>query len=308
MKLLKIISISFFIFFYSCKNSSKPNINPSTSEFNYTHTKPKNGTLKGVVELGTSGFNYFIIDADLNKNWELKKAHFGKSLISEGMTTPEQIIQNLTKKIEQIVAYGVAKKNIYTVISSGAIKDELTQSIVNELEKLNHSFEIVSIKEEGVYGAKAILPQEFYKNSFVVDIGSGNTKISYTINNNDFKTIETFGSKYHQIGSNDEEVFKKVKESVALIPQEKKKYCFIMGGVPHKLASFLQKKKERHTQLSIKEEDYSELVKQKGRMISSGVNIYKSILEETDCKIVLFDWHANFAIGYLLEKETTDKN
>ncbi len=38
-------------------------------EFNYTAGKPVNGTLKGVVELGATGFNSFVINMDSKKNW-----------------------------------------------------------------------------------------------------------------------------------------------------------------------------------------------------------------------------------------------
>ncbi len=292
----------FLMFFYSCKkNTNKNNANQNVSKFNYNHVKPNKGVLKGVIELGTSGFNLFIIEVDSNKNWELKQVSYGKSLISEGMTTPDQIFQNLKKNIKKIIEFGVDNENIYTVISSGAIKDELTKSIADKLKEQKHQFEVVSLKEESVYGLKAILPQNFYKNSFVVDIGSGNTKISYALGD-DFKTAETFGSKYHQKGTNDKEVSKKVKELAVSIPKEKREYCFIMGGLPYKLAKPLRNKEERHTQLLTNIDGYSKLVEEKGRAMSSGLNIYKSILEETKCKKVLFDWHANFAIGYLLEK------
>jgi hypothetical protein len=33
----------------------------------------------------------------------------------------------------------------------------------------------------------------------------------------------------------------------------------------------------------------------------AGLNIYKAIADATDCKTFVFDWDANFSIGFLLE-------
>ncbi|WCC44838.1 hypothetical protein PJW08_15000 [Tenacibaculum finnmarkense] len=68
--------------FVSCKSEEKKEVKLTskiaeksakkekrkTASFNYKPTKPINGTLKGVVELGASGFNSFIVAIDKNNN------------------------------------------------------------------------------------------------------------------------------------------------------------------------------------------------------------------------------------------------
>ena len=67
----------------------------STPSFNYTAPEPVNGKLRGVVELGATGFNSFIIRADAQKNWKLEKADYGSSLLYESMTNDADITAGL---------------------------------------------------------------------------------------------------------------------------------------------------------------------------------------------------------------------
>jgi len=186
----KIISfILLFLIFASCKTEIKKNSNlkeetssPKKNEFNLTLTKPINGKLKGVVELGASSFNSFIINVDENLNWELKKKEFGASLIAEGTTNSINVSKKLKGYIQKIIDFGVHSNNIHFVVSSGAVKEKVTQKIMDELQKMGYVINTVTPEEEGIYALKCVLPQKFYTSSFVVDIGSGNTKISYLEN------------------------------------------------------------------------------------------------------------------------------
>ena len=68
--------------FNSCGNKSeKPVSNSDTLVFNYTPAEPVNGEKKAVVELGASGFNYFAVEIDKDKNWKILKKEFGNSLV-----------------------------------------------------------------------------------------------------------------------------------------------------------------------------------------------------------------------------------
>jgi hypothetical protein len=63
--------------------STPENSEATTSEtaaFAYTPPAPVDGKLRGVVELGASGFNSFIIKVDKEKRWNLEKSEFGNSL------------------------------------------------------------------------------------------------------------------------------------------------------------------------------------------------------------------------------------
>lgn len=302
MNLLKSLYISFFLLFiFSCKNVEKKQeeIQP---EFKYTAELPENGVLKGIVELGTSGFNYFIIEIDNNKKWKLKEAAYGKSLIAEAMTTTEEIDNKLNKFLKKIEDLGVAKEDITFIVSSGALKEEVTTLIVKELKKRNHEIKEITPKEEAIYSLRAILPKSFKNNAFVVDLGSGNTKISF-VENGKLIGKETHGSKYHQKGTEDEIVYKEVKELATLIPKENRRFCFLIGGIPFQLAQEFRKNKERYTVLPSNVEKFDKVKQEKGKKIESGLTIYKAIVDATGCKNFIFDWETNFTIGYLLEKE-----
>ena len=51
-------------------STTKSKTTTSRPAFSYLPPAPVNGTLKGVVELGASGFNSFIINVDSKKNLE----------------------------------------------------------------------------------------------------------------------------------------------------------------------------------------------------------------------------------------------
>lgn len=301
VKLLKYLILILVFCSSSCKrNLDKQLEKKEQYKFEFKPVEPVNGTLKGIVELGTTGFNYFIAEIDTLKNWKLKKSVYGKSFLAEEMTTPEEINEKLESYLNEIEKEGVKKNATNVVVSSGALQVDLTALILKRLEEKQYNVTLVSPEEEATYALKAILPKEFYKNSFVVDIGSGNTKLSY-FEKGKFVTIDTHGSKYHQKGEEDQKVLQDVRTLVTSIPKEHTKYAFIVGGIPYELAKDLRKNKERYTPLIFNKKEIENLFKVSGRRVQSGLTIYKGILEGTGCKSFIFDWEANFSIGYLLE-------
>ncbi|WP_299834146.1 hypothetical protein [uncultured Tenacibaculum sp.] len=290
------------LFCFSCKKTVEKQ-EVKKENFTYKPQKPENGILKGVVELGTSGFNYFIVEIDSLKNWELKKASYNKSLIAEAMTNADEIDHKLNSFLSKIKDLGVTEENINFVVSSGAMKEEVTQLIIEELRKRNHVVQEITPKQEAVYGLKAILPEELKGQAFVADIGSGNTKFSF-IENNKVVGKETHGSKYHQKGTEDEDVYSDVKKVVASVPEKNRKYCFILGGVPFELAKALRKENERYTVLSLNKKQLTQLAEEKGKKVLSGLNIFNAIADESNCQNFIFDWSTNFSIGYLLAQES----
>ncbi len=262
--------------------------------FSYTSPEPQNGQLKGVVELGASGFNSFIVKVDDQKRWKLEKAEFGNSLVMENMATDIDIRTGLKSYIGKMLDFGVSGRNIQFVVSSGAIKAEGTQKIIRVLKSLNYVVNTVTPEQEGSLGLRVVLPTEFYDNAFVVDIGSGNTKISWK-EGSSTKALETYGAKYFGNNTSDETVATDVKAKAKQIPADHRKTCFIIGGVPFELAKSVRKGKERYTVL-----DAPSAYKLENAKSKAGLNIYKSIAEETGCNQFIFDWDANFTIGYLL--------
>ncbi len=266
-----------------------------TSSFNYIPSSPVNGKLKGVVELGASGFNSFIVDIDKNKNWKLKKAEWGNSMVYDNMATSEDIRTGLKKYITDILDYGVSGKDIHFVVSSGAQKIESTHKIIKELRSMKYFVNTVTPEQEAIYALKSVLPKRFESSAFVVDIGSGNTKISWLQSDNSIKGLEAYGAKYYTKNISDEKAYKDVYDKSKMVPSNKTSTCFIIGGVPYKFAKQVRKDKERYTVLQS-----SSFYKGDGAKAKAGKNIYKAIEEATGCKKFVFDWDSNFTIGFLL--------
>lgn len=279
----------------SSESSSASDNGGQTPRFSYSPPGPVAGKLKGVVELGASGFNSFIIRIDAEKNWKLEKAEFGNSLVMENMASDDDIRTGLKKYIAGMLDYGVSGRDIHFVVSSGAVKAEGTQKIINVLKSLKYFVNAVTPEKEGQLALKCVQPAKFADNSFVADIGSGNTKISWK-EGGKISAVETYGAKYFQNNISDDVVAKEVQAKSKQIPSSKRDLCFIIGGVPFELAKKVRKDKERYTTLDAPSAYQLDNAKSK-----AGLNIYKNIAETTGCKQFVFDWDANFTIGFLLD-------
>ncbi|WP_428666674.1 hypothetical protein [Runella sp.] len=265
-----------------------------STAFSYTAPEPVDGTLKGVVELGASGFNSFVVNIDKDKNWKLEKAEFGNSMVIENMASDYDIRVGLKKYISNMIDQGVNGKNIHFVVSSGAIKADVTQKIIKVLKDMGYMVNTVTPEEEGTLGLKCTLPPSYYNKGFFTDIGSGNTKIAWTTGG-DVKSLETYGAKYYENGTSADVVYEEAGAKAKQVPTSKRDICFIIGGVPFDLAKEVRNGKERYTVL--KAPDAYKLDKAKAK---AGGNIYKAIADATGCKQFVFDWDANFTIGFLL--------
>lgn len=262
--------------------------------FSYSAPEPVGGKLKGVVELGASGFNSFVVRIDDQKRWKLEKAEFGNSLVTENMATDQDVREGLKKYIGHMLDFGVSGRDIQFVISSGAAKAEVTQKIIRALKSLNYVVNVVTPEQEGRLALRSVLPSDFDNNAFVVDIGSGNTKISWR-EGGDVKALESYGSKYFQNGIDDAKVAQEVAGVAKQIPSGNRKTAFIIGGIPFELAKQVRNGKERYTVLKAPADYTGENAKQK-----AGLVIYKALADATGCQQFVFDWDANFTIGYLL--------
>lgn len=262
--------------------------------FVYEAPVPVNGTLKGVVELGAKGFNSFVVKIDKQKNWKLESAEFGNSMVLENMATDYDIRTGLKKYISDMIDHGVSGKNIHFVVSSGALKADITQKIIDVLKSMNYFVNTVTPAQEGEFALRCVLPAQFADTGFVVDIGSGNTKVSWTAGST-VAGFEAYGSKYFEKNVADDVVYNEVKAQSKQVPTANRATCFIIGGVPFELATEARKGKERYTVL--KAPDAYKLEKARSK---AGQNIYKAIADGTGCQQFVFDWDANFTIGFLL--------
>jgi hypothetical protein len=265
------------------------------ASFAYTSTAPAgNSKLKGVVELGATGFNSFIIRIDNQKNWKLEKAEFGASLVYEKLASDEDVRAGLKTYIANMLAFGVSPNEIHFVISSGAKKVDITSKIIATLKTMKYFVNEVTAEQEGKLALKCVLPKGFENKAFVTDIGSGNTKISW-INGGSVSALEASGAKYFQNNQTDDAVFQEVTGKANQVPSNLRETCFIIGGVPFELAKQIRNGKERYTVLKAPGNYKAEGAKQ-----TAGLNIYNAIAQSTGCKQFIFDWDANFTIGFLL--------
>ncbi|MDD7319113.1 MAG: hypothetical protein SOZ80_02365 [Prevotella sp.] len=267
--------------------------------FNYTPAEPVNGKLKAVVELGAAGFNLFVINVDENKNWKSEKKEFGTSLIAENATNAEEVKTKLEEYIKKIVEYGVDGKSIHFVVSSGAAKEPIIVSIEKALKEIGYVVNKVTPEQEAEYAFMCVLPQSYENKAYVVDMGSGNTKLSYK-SQGQMVTKETYGAKYFKKNIDKATVYDDVKTKFSDVPAANQETLFIIGGVPFQMAKMLKKGDERYTVLSTNLTDYDKLAQEEGEKVVAGLNIYKGVLDATSPKQVVFDWDANFTIGFLL--------
>jgi hypothetical protein len=276
----------------SAANNSRAT--PEHRSFDYTPEKPVNGILRGVVEVGASGFNSFVINMDKEKRWEIVSKDFGESLAYEGLISTDDIRAGLKKYLVGMFQKGVNKNNMHFVISSGAQKVPKTTIIANELKKIGYVVNTVTADQEAKFALRATVPQSFAESSFLTDIGSGNTKVSWN-EGGSLKAIETAGAKYYEQGRADDAVYSEVKDKVVRVPESKRNVCFILGGVPFTLAKPIRKGDERYTVLNPPNS-----YKAADKKMAAGLNIYKAIADATKTDTFVFDWDANFTIGFLL--------
>lgn len=266
----------------------------ATATFTYRPTAPVNGKLKGVVELGASGFNLFIVRVDNQHNWKLEKSEFGNSLVMENMATEDDVRNGLKSYIGKMLDFGVSGRDIHFVVSSGAAMSEVTRHIVKSLEALKYVVNTVTPEREGTLGLKAALPMPFADKAFVLDMGSANTKIAW-LAGGQTHVEDTYGSKYYEKSVPDATVIADVKANAEKVPTKLRNTCFVIGGVPYELAKASRQGQEPYTVLKAADA-YSQL---SGAKIKSGLNIYQAVAA-TGCQQFVFGYDANFTIGYLL--------
>jgi hypothetical protein len=146
------------------------------SAVNIQITTPINGTLKGVIEVGASGFNSFVVNIDKDNNWEIVSKEFGESLAYEGFATTQDVQVGLKKYLSTMFSKGVSGRNAHFVMSSGSLKNPKTKMIADAIEKMGYVVNRLTAEQEDKYALRALLPKTYIDNSFVVDIGAETLK------------------------------------------------------------------------------------------------------------------------------------
>ena len=230
---------------------------------------------------------------DKERNWDLKNAEYGVNSIYESQDDKE-IFHLLKQYISHLSEFGVPDKEIHFVVSSGALREEKVLKVISVIKRTGYFVNEITPEKEGQYALRSILPQAFKKEAFVIDIGSGNTKISW-IEGEKIVSFESYGARYKQKEITDAVAYEDVFLKAQKVPESKRKLCFIIGGVPFEMAQTSRKQKQRYTVLKTIDEYSFD-----NERLNSGLNIYNAIRVATGCERFVFDWDSNFSIGFLL--------
>ncbi|MBS1609432.1 MAG: hypothetical protein JSS70_11870 [Bacteroidetes bacterium] len=167
------------------------------------------------IEVGSKGVKLSIVDIAKNTKTNsaftiIKDTSVNTDFISFTPSSSEATLNGLLGLYEVAMEnYHIPSTNIYTVISSGVKvqaekeeKNEFIQNLVTSFkEKINddkRKVDIIDAKEEARLSHLGIVPDSKRFTTFLVDIGSGNTKGGFFPSNNisDFKLFQlTWGTK-----------------------------------------------------------------------------------------------------------------
>lgn len=275
--------------------SPAPTVSAPRRVFAFRPAEPTNGKLKGVVELGGSGFNSFVVRVDAHRSWKLEKAEFGNNAALGSLATDEDVRKGLKTYLAQLLESGVGGRDIHFVTSAAAAKTPTTQKLLKGLKTLGYTVAVVTPQQEGTYALRATLPTPYAGKAFVSDIGSSSTKISW-LQKDAPQVLETFSARYYETKVPDAKVTAEVEAKAKLVPAPLRSTCFVIGAVPHELAKAVRQGQERYTVLG-SPESYPQPTTAKAR---AGLTIYQALAAATNCQQFVFDWDAHYSIGYLL--------
>jgi hypothetical protein len=262
--------------------------------FDFMPPAPQKGTLYGVIELGASTFNSFVVRMDDKKNWQLVlPPEIGSSLISDHMASEEDIKNGLKNYIQKIANAGVSGKNTHFVISSSAKEEETVQKIMTSIRDMGFLVNTVTAEQEAKHAFRATVPKEYKEKAFVLDMGSANTNLAY-LQADKLVTLSSYGSKYFQKAVPDTAVYNTFRRLADSIPSNRTEYCFVIGAAPAELAMRTSKDQARYTVLQLPSNYQAN-----GDTQKAGLNIYKAVADATGCKKFVFDSASNFTIGFV---------
>ncbi len=177
--------------------------------------KYKNSTVYAGIEVGSKGvkMSFLEIGKNAKKNGAfniLKDSAINTDFISFTEPTSQATVNAMSSLYTTALnAYDIPAERIFTVVSSGvkvtAEKEEksnwiknLADSVRVKIKEPNRRIEVVDVIEEARLSHLGIIPESKRFTTFLIDIGSGNTKGGYfpTGNVKDFKLFQlTWGTK-----------------------------------------------------------------------------------------------------------------
>ncbi len=173
------------------------------------------GSVYAGIEVGAKGVKLSVIEMGKNAQSSgainiVKDSSVNTDFISFTQTTFDNTVNGFAGLYNTALKdYEIPAKRIFTVISSGvkgqAEKEAKTEWINNLIksfkEKINEpdrTVEVVDVQQEAILSHLGIVPESRRYTTFLIDIGSGNTKGGYFPNGNtkDFKLFQlNWGTK-----------------------------------------------------------------------------------------------------------------
>lgn len=178
-------------------------------------TKYKNSFLYAGIEVGSKGVKLSVVEIGNNAKtsgafFVLKDTSVNTDFISFSQPTSEATLNGLSNLYDvALKRYKIPAKRIHTVISSGvktqAEKENKSEQIQNliksfrsKIDEPERIVEVVDVLQEARLSHLGIIPDPKRYNTFLIDIGSGNTKGGYFPygNTKDFYLFQlTWGTK-----------------------------------------------------------------------------------------------------------------
>jgi hypothetical protein len=177
--------------------------------------KYNNSTVYTGIEVGSKGVKLSVVEIGKNAQSNgsfniLKDTSINTDFISFSQPTFEATLNGLYNLYSMAVKqYKIPSKMVYTVVSSGVKTQAEKEGKTNWIENLIDSFrtkikeserdvEVVDVLQEARLSHLGIVPEARRYNTFLIDIGSGNTKGGYFPHGHtkDFKLFQlTWGTK-----------------------------------------------------------------------------------------------------------------
>lgn len=177
--------------------------------------KYKNSIVYSGIEVGSKGVKMSLLELgqDAKKSGAfniLKDSSINTDFISFTASTFDNTLKALTDLYyTAIVTYKIPKERVFTVVSSGVKVQAEKERRMNEVNQLIDSFKVhignparavpvIDVQQEALLSHLGIVPEPRRYSTFLIDIGSGNSKGGYFFNTNtrDFKLFQlSWGSK-----------------------------------------------------------------------------------------------------------------
>jgi hypothetical protein len=207
--------------------------------------KFKRSSVYSGIEVGSKGVKITVMEIARNAQNTgtfntLKDSSINTDFISFTPATYSATLNALTALFTKAVTeYKVSSENVFTVVSSGAVvqaqkegKSAMVNSLVDSFKRRinepNRTVALIDVTEEARLSHLGIVPESKRYSTFLIDIGSGNTKGGYFPNGNtrDLKLFQiTWGTKSVANG-----VEKRVDDDKSLTGFKKQLYRVLEGS------------------------------------------------------------------------------